>query len=196
MSMKTNKSVALLCVYLTISMLGCGNSSDQQSRNMAVKATAHANQINQAMHTHPNVQPNADLISLAGEVEQYAAMAERDGSLVRHEKAIRRNSAQVLKDKNLKVVLLEAAADLRKLAQVPQARHIENPSLRLASYYSGPQFIRFLSPRDCETYEGGFLAIAAIGAVAALGGVDPLGDLLGAIGAVGAAGTYLLCHVW
>ena len=86
-----------------------------------------------------------------------------------------------------------AVASLNTLGStMAQLRRPGQGHLVAAAYH--PRLLRVSGSSACSTFEGGFLAIAAIGAVAALGGVDPLGDLLTAIGAVGAFVTFVSCQ--
>lgn len=184
--------VALVCIYSTLNLLGCGSSPQQQSNDLAAKITSQANNLTQ--QTKSNTTPRAvDLNSLASEIDRYVSLSEKDGSLAKHENAIRSKSPQALKDKNLKSALLEAASNFREMAQVSQARHIENPSVLPAAYYGGAHLIRVMDMYRCRVWGSSFNWIIAIGGVASLGGVDPLGDLLLAIGGVGAAVTFELC---
>lgn len=188
------KTIAWLCMFLTLLNLGCGNSPQQQSKDVAAQIIAQSHQLNKTNITPQNLQ------DFANKIEQYVALAERDGSLAKSETTLRTRKDQMapkvrqsLEQQHLKGMLLQAAADMRAMSMhlnLPMASngvHLVTVSWRV---------IPVISPRDCETYEGGFLAIAAIGAVASLGGVNPLGDLLGAIGAVGAFGAWAACHRW
>lgn len=195
MMSKMKPGIALVCMYLTLN-LACGNST-QDSRKMAEKVTVQANQLKQQLQQH--VENPSDMRNLADNIEKYVVLAEKDGSLNRAEANIRSrrdmNSEvrKTLQQNHIKDLLLQAARNFRAIADLMPVQVVsKNVYLVTVSW----KLIPVISPRDCETYEGGFLAIAAIGAVAALGGVDPLGDLLGAIGAAGAFGTYLACHRW
>lgn len=88
------------------------------------------------------------------------------------------------------------ALDALSRAYIHAEMNVANAHLTYSAYHPGSAAEMFLVnlDYDCQTMEGSFLAILAIGAVSSLGGINPLGDLLGAIGAVGEFATYMYCN--
>lgn len=203
---KARSAVALICVYLTLNLLGCGSSPEQKSRDIAAQIIARANQIKAQAKPAPE-----DLNQLASQIESYVAAAKKDGSLSKAEHSLRQTlvqprlaleatkvatARQALQQRGLEATLMQSAADLRKIGTGLQQAKLrrQGPSLTYVSTHLTRA--AFFPEYECQTLEGGFLATLAIGALASLGGVNPLGDLLAAIGAVGEFGTYIACHTW